>query len=444
MEESYDVIVLGTGLTECIISGLLSVEGKKVLHLDRNNYYGGDCASLNLTQLYEKFGKSGTPSESFGRPRDYNIDLVPKFSMSAGDFVQILIYTDVTKYFKFKQIDGSYVYQDGKIVKVPATEKEALTTSIFSLSEKNNLRKLFEFIQKYNIDDPSTTDGLDWEKVPMKDIYKKFNLENSTCDLCGHALALYFDDDYLEKPFKETFQKIVLYMNSVTRYGKSPFIYPLYGLGELSQGFARLSAIYGGTYMINTKVDEIVYENGIATGIKSDGKVAKASTIIGDPSYFKDKVQKKGQVIRAIYLLKHPLADTNNADSSQIIIPQKQLNRQHDIYITCVSNAHKVAAPNHYIAMVSTIIETANPEEEIAEAVKLLGDYEEKFIEISDLYEPLADGTADHVYISKSYDATSHFETVSDDVKDLYHRVTGKTLSLEGKLRKDILEDDDE
>jgi Rab GDP dissociation inhibitor len=224
MEESYDVIVLGTGLTECIISGLLSVEGKKVLHLDTNNYYGGECASLNLTQLYEKFGKSGAPSESFGRPRDYNIDLVPKFSMSAGDFVQMLVYTDVTKYFKFKQIEGSYVYQNGKIVKVPATEKEALTTSIFSLSEKNNLRKLFEFIQKYNIDDPSTTDGLDWEKVPMKEVYQKFNLESSTCDLCGHALALYFDDDYLEKPFKETFQKIVLYMNSVIRYGKSPFI----------------------------------------------------------------------------------------------------------------------------------------------------------------------------------------------------------------------------
>lgn len=31
MEEEYDVIVLGTGLTECIISGLLSVEKKKAL-----------------------------------------------------------------------------------------------------------------------------------------------------------------------------------------------------------------------------------------------------------------------------------------------------------------------------------------------------------------------------------------------------------------------------
>ena len=29
MEETYDAIVLGTGLTECIISGLLAVDGKK-------------------------------------------------------------------------------------------------------------------------------------------------------------------------------------------------------------------------------------------------------------------------------------------------------------------------------------------------------------------------------------------------------------------------------
>ena len=45
------VIVLGTGLTECVLSGLLSVDGKKVLHMDRNDYYGGDSASLNLTQV---------------------------------------------------------------------------------------------------------------------------------------------------------------------------------------------------------------------------------------------------------------------------------------------------------------------------------------------------------------------------------------------------------
>lgn len=29
------------GLTECILSGVLSVKGKKVLHIDRNDHYGG-------------------------------------------------------------------------------------------------------------------------------------------------------------------------------------------------------------------------------------------------------------------------------------------------------------------------------------------------------------------------------------------------------------------
>ena len=97
----YDAIVMGTGtrwfhhcllyssqltrsivgLTECIISGLLSVQGKKVLHLDRNNYYGADTASLSLTNLYEKFRDGAAPPAVLGHSRDWNVDLIPKFIM---------------------------------------------------------------------------------------------------------------------------------------------------------------------------------------------------------------------------------------------------------------------------------------------------------------------------------------------------------------------------
>ncbi|KAL7248266.1 hypothetical protein ACSBR2_003056 [Camellia fascicularis] len=43
-----------------------------------------------------------------------------------------------------------------------------------------------------------------------------------------------------------------LYAESLARFqGGSPYIYLLYGLGELSQAFARLSVVYGGTYMLN-------------------------------------------------------------------------------------------------------------------------------------------------------------------------------------------------
>ena len=85
MNENYDVIVCGTGLKECILSGLLSVKGKKVLHIDRNAYYGGDCASVNITNLYKLFREGKEPPKEYGHNRDWNVDLIPKFIMANGN-----------------------------------------------------------------------------------------------------------------------------------------------------------------------------------------------------------------------------------------------------------------------------------------------------------------------------------------------------------------------
>ncbi|KAJ8479806.1 hypothetical protein OPV22_023533 [Ensete ventricosum] len=66
MDEEYDVIVLGTGLKECILSGLLSVDGLKVLNMDRNDYYGGESTSLNLIQLWKRFKGNDKASRTSG------------------------------------------------------------------------------------------------------------------------------------------------------------------------------------------------------------------------------------------------------------------------------------------------------------------------------------------------------------------------------------------
>jgi autotransporter-associated beta strand protein len=87
--EKWDAIVLGTGLKECLLSGLLSVAGKKVLHLDRNPYYGGASASLDVTQFFDKMGSSEKPVEAeLGKLRDYSIDLIPKFLTAGGNLVK--------------------------------------------------------------------------------------------------------------------------------------------------------------------------------------------------------------------------------------------------------------------------------------------------------------------------------------------------------------------
>lgn len=48
------------------------------------------------------------------------------------------------------------------------------------------------------------------------------------------------------------------------------------------------------------------------------------------------------------------------------------------------------------------------------------------------LYEPLESAAKEGLFISQSYDASSHFETTTDDVKEIYERATGEKLAVEG------------
>jgi Rab GDP dissociation inhibitor len=136
----------------------------------------------------------------------------------------------------------------------------------------------------------------------------------------------------------------------MARYGKSPYIYPLYGLGELPQSFARLSAIYGGTYMLDKPIDEIVTDSeGNFVGVRSGEETVKAKQVIGDPSYFgagkeleggKMRTVEEGKVVRAICLLKHPIPGTEDSDSCQIIIPQNQVNRRNGMFSRTLCDIH--------------------------------------------------------------------------------------------------------
>lgn len=127
-----------------------------------------------------------------------------------------------------------------------------------------------------------------------------------------------------------------------------------------------------------------------------------------------------------------------------------------DIYIAMVSAAHNVCPKGYYIAIVSTIAENdANHHLELEPGFERLGEIEEKFMGPPiPIYEPLESGEKDNIFISRSYDATSHFETTTsklpslfraclllltfaiDDVRDMYRRATGEELVVEG-LRED-------
>ena len=83
-------------------------------------------------------------------PRDWNVDLIPKFIMANGLLVKMLLHTKVTRYLEWKTIDCSYVMQhtaggmfssaSNKIHKVPANEGEAIRSNLMGLFQKKKCR----------------------------------------------------------------------------------------------------------------------------------------------------------------------------------------------------------------------------------------------------------------------------------------------------------------
>jgi Rab GDP dissociation inhibitor len=106
----------------------------------------------------------------------------------------------------------------------------------------------------------------------------------------------------------------------------------------------------------------------------------------------------------------------------------------------CCACSHCVAAKGQHLAFVSTTVETDRPEQELAPGLALLGPIQEKFVVVSDVHKPLGDGSADACYISRGYDASSHFESTIDDVLAMYERITGEALDVSSPMVEGLQE----
>lgn len=102
-----------------------------------------------------------------------------------------------------------------------------------------------------------------------------------------------------------------------------------------------------------------------------------------------------------------------------------------------VSSVHSICLKDYYIAIISTTVETNNPQEEIKAALELVGKVKEKFVSITERYVPTNPKANDGLFISESFDATSHFESETENVLRLYTQITGKELDLDN-LPEDV------
>lgn len=124
--------------------------------------------------------------------------------------------------------------------------------------------------------------------------------------------------------------------------------------------------------------------------------------------------------------MSHPIPNTHDSHSAQVILPQKQLGRKSDMlvshahiefscqisnvtticeisifrYLFCCSYSHNIAPKGKHIAFVLTEAETDDPQTELKPGIDLLGPVDEIFFDTYDRFEPTNLNDDDNCFIS--------------------------------------------
>ena len=290
LPEVFDVIVVGTGMVESILAAAAARQGHSVLHLDTAKYYGADWAAFTLDGLQQWIAETKeekedsqaetdagaevaleegevlvklekkptveniqetwtskpeeeekdeektletdtatsetqwTREELLKQSRKFNIDLTPRLLYSRGDMVELLISSNISRYTEFKSVTRVLTMLDGNLEQVPSSRSDVFNTKKISVVEK---RILMKFLTQCLQEEEPTEDNNKTFGSYLKQQKLTPNLLHYVC----HSIAMV----PLDAPMVEGLASTKKFLSSLGRFGPTPFLWSMYGTGELPQ-----------------------------------------------------------------------------------------------------------------------------------------------------------------------------------------------------------------
>ena len=286
LPDRFSVIVVGTGMVESMVAAAAARAGHSVLHLDCAKYYGGDWASFtweglmtwtqetqeeaesqkreddspaekdgetlvslismktieNLKQTWnseqkqegedttegEDQMKQWTREEILKQSRKFNIDLSPRLLYSRGDMVELLISSNISRYTEFKSVTRVLTSIDGRLEQVPSSRSDVFNTKQISVVEKRILMKFLTACMQESEEacpDNDTTDKTFGEFLKQQKLTP--NLLHYVC----HSIAMVSPTESVTTGLAA----VKKFLSSLGRFGPTPFLWSMYGTGELPQ-----------------------------------------------------------------------------------------------------------------------------------------------------------------------------------------------------------------
>ena len=207
----------------------------------------------------------------------------PKVCLGAGDLIETLIASDAHRYLEFKAVQNSYLWVcdsssaggEGSFIDLPASRADIFKSKGLDLVEKRLLMRYLKSEQDANLPsvgapqavptegaaDEDDKDLLDHLKIVHK-------LPRKLRSIVMYGIADLDDQDLGEgdtrgaekkTSVKEGRERMLNYAKSINRFGMGvgPLLGCNYGNGELAQGFCRLAAVHGATYVLKYAPTEV-------------------------------------------------------------------------------------------------------------------------------------------------------------------------------------------
>jgi len=312
-QKNFDVVIIGTGLPESVLAAALARVGKKVVHLDSNDYYGSTIATHTFSQFRSLLAEK-SPTEENGcncgcggkiganasevccvslikghshytsnpqiieprgayepSPKDnrlYNFDLSPHLLFSCGPTVSTLASSGVSRYLEFKALEKCYMMSGQELLEVPDSRSALFSNPNLDLLEKRMLMKFLLEIQKEVTNDGTSLGKEELEqkaeneqKQLFIDYLVQYKLSPKLINFVLYSIGLLQADQKEsgtgQVNTKQGKKALIRYLKSVGRYNNTPFLIPMYGTSELPQAFCRECAVYAGEYMLRAPMSHL-------------------------------------------------------------------------------------------------------------------------------------------------------------------------------------------
>ncbi|XP_011944830.1 PREDICTED: rab proteins geranylgeranyltransferase component A 1 isoform X3 [Cercocebus atys] len=247
-------------------------------------------------------------------------------STSAEDVSEnVPIAEDTTEQPKKNRITYSQIIKEGRrfnidlVSKVPCSRADVFNSKQLTMVEKRMLMKFLTFCMEYE-KYPDEYKG--YEDITFYEYLKTQKLTPNLQYIVLHSIAM------TSETASSTIDGLKAtrnFLHCLGRYGNTPFLFPLYGQGELPQCFCRMCAVFGGIYCLRHSVQCLVVDKEsrkCKAIIDQFGQRIISEHFLVEDSYFSEnmcsRVQYR-QISRAVLITDRSVLKTDSDQQISIL-----------------------------------------------------------------------------------------------------------------------------